>query len=450
MRFSVPSVASEVQNVLTARAQLPSNRPADPDPRQAAIPFADFLDNTDTTTDPPPPPPAPRPTANDPSSASSAATDNGTTDTATPGQSDAKSGSTDADTTDATAPDAPATAAKGDANDKTDAAKAPSSQNKTKAATDEITTLEAMLDSAAPNATPPQTPVAAVIALNVNAGANPDATSDLDADALAALQSASSPAGQAKPASADGGNGPASPQAAAPAKTASATDPNTVPQIEGGDGRPRSNNEAVSGDFRAKLASLVADGNASGPATANGATASTPSASADAVQNSGLATPVSATNATAPTPATASTASLVTAAVPLTGLAVEIAKEASAGRNHFEIRLDPPELGRIDVRLSVDHDGRVSSHLTVDRPDTLDLLKRDANSLERALQQAGLKTSDNALEFSLRQQGYSGDDTPRSNTAQIIVPTDDPAPLEALRQGYGRLLGLGGGLDITV
>ena len=48
----------------------------------------------------------------------------------------------------------------------------------------------------------------------------------------------------------------------------------------------------------------------------------------------------------------------------------------------------------------------------VERADTLDLLKRDAAQLERALQQAGLKTSDNALEFSLRQQALrSSDDT---------------------------------------
>jgi hypothetical protein len=32
----------------------------------------------------------------------------------------------------------------------------------------------------------------------------------------------------------------------------------------------------------------------------------------------------------------------------------------------------------------------------------------------------------------------------------VAVPDDDSAPLDALRQGYGRLLGLGGGLDIRV
>jgi flagellar hook-length control protein FliK len=173
---------------------------------------------------------------------------------------------------------------------------------------------------------------------------------------------------------------------------------------------------------------------------------------ADAMQNIGVAAPANAASTAVNSTSAAANApaQTQTVAVPLSGLAVEITAQAHAGKNHFEIRLDPPELGRIDVKLDVDGDGNVSTRLVVDRADTLDLLKRDAASLERALQQSGLKTSDNALEFSLRQQAFAQDDTAAQNAAQLIVPDDDPAPLEALRQGYGRLLGLGGGLDIRV
>ena len=73
------------------------------------------------------------------------------------------------------------------------------------------------------------------------------------------------------------------------------------------------------------------------------------------------------------------------AAIPLAGVAIEIAGKALAGKNHFEIRLDPPELGRIEVRLDVDRDGNVTSRMIADRSDTLDLLRRDAAGLERAL-----------------------------------------------------------------
>ena len=58
---------------------------------------------------------------------------------------------------------------------------------------------------------------------------------------------------------------------------------------------------------------------------------------------------------------------------------MEIAGKALEGKNRFEIRLDPPELGRIEVRLDVDKDGNVTSRMTVDRADTLDLLRRDAS-----------------------------------------------------------------------
>jgi flagellar hook-length control protein FliK len=138
-------------------------------------------------------------------------------------------------------------------------------------------------------------------------------------------------------------------------------------------------------------------------------------------------------------------------AVPIAGLAVEIAGKAFAGKNRFEIRLDPPELGRIEVRLDVDRDGNVTSRLTVDRADTYDLLRRDAAGLERALQDAGLKTADNGLQFSLRDQTMNQQQQNNgSDTAQILVKDEDPVPTDVIPQSYTRRAGQGGGLDIRV
>ncbi len=137
-------------------------------------------------------------------------------------------------------------------------------------------------------------------------------------------------------------------------------------------------------------------------------------------------------------------------AIPLSGVAVEIASQALAGNSRFEIRLDPAELGRIDVKLDIDGDGNTTTRVVVERADTLELLKRDANQLERALQQAGLKTSDNAMEFSLRQEAFQqNDEQGPSRSAQIVLP-DDETPVLTQRQSYGRLLGMGGGLDIRI
>jgi flagellar hook-length control protein FliK len=138
--------------------------------------------------------------------------------------------------------------------------------------------------------------------------------------------------------------------------------------------------------------------------------------------------------------------------VPLSGLAVEITAQAHAGRNHFEIRLDPPDLGRIDVRLDVDTSGNVTSRLIVERVETLDALRRDAGDLERALQQAGLKTSENGLQFSLRDQGFAGRDSNSDSPkmARLVVPDSTLAPVDSLQGGYGRMPRAGGGVDIRV
>lgn len=95
--------------------------------------------------------------------------------------------------------------------------------------------------------------------------------------------------------------------------------------------------------------------------------------------------------------------------VPVSALAVHIAQQFKNGARRFNIRLDPPELGRIDVRLDVSRDGQVSTHLVVERSETLDLLQRDARQLERALQDAGLDTSKDDMKFSLKDQGLAQD-----------------------------------------
>jgi len=71
---------------------------------------------------------------------------------------------------------------------------------------------------------------------------------------------------------------------------------------------------------------------------------------------------------------------------------MEIAASAKSGKTSFEIRLDPADLGRIDVRIDVDRNGQVKSHLTVEKPETLSMLRQDAPQLQRALDDAGFKT----------------------------------------------------------
>lgn len=89
-------------------------------------------------------------------------------------------------------------------------------------------------------------------------------------------------------------------------------------------------------------------------------------------------------------------------------IAFEMARQVQDGNSRFQIRLDPPELGRIDVRLDIDKAGQVHARLTVEKSETLDLMQRDQRALERALQQAGLDSGKTSLEFSLKQNPFSG------------------------------------------
>ncbi len=113
----------------------------------------------------------------------------------------------------------------------------------------------------------------------------------------------------------------------------------------------------------------------------------------------------------------------------LGNLGVSIATKMADGHRQFDIRLDPPDLGRVDVRLTTDDSGKTQANLVVDKPQTLQLLQRDAPNLNRALTEAGLNLSNNGLNFSLREQfrqNNGGEDKGRgrSLSVQAVVQTD--------------------------
>jgi flagellar hook-length control protein FliK len=144
------------------------------------------------------------------------------------------------------------------------------------------------------------------------------------------------------------------------------------------------------------------------------------------------------------------------APVPVSGVAVEIAASVQSGRTRFELRLDPADLGRIDVRIDVDRSGQVTSHLTVEKPETLSMLRQDAPQLQQALNDAGLKTGSNGLQFSLRDQSASGqqnwqnNNQPNGNAQRLVVSEDTNVTASLAGQSYGRMPGASGGVDIRV
>jgi flagellar hook-length control protein FliK len=119
--------------------------------------------------------------------------------------------------------------------------------------------------------------------------------------------------------------------------------------------------------------------------------------------------------------------------VPVNTLAFHIARNVDKGINRFDIRLDPPELGRINVQMEVDGDARVRVHLVVERAEALDFLQRDARALERALADAGLDTDAESLSFSLDAGSQGEDDAasgdgPASDPLLSGIADDEPLP----------------------
>ena len=102
------------------------------------------------------------------------------------------------------------------------------------------------------------------------------------------------------------------------------------------------------------------------------------------------------------------------------------------------------------MRLDIDSSGQVTSRLVVERAETLEVLRRDAGELQRAFQDAGLKTSDNGLQFALRDQNFAGRNDHAASPwhARVIVPDGSVGAIDTLRDD-GRVY-RSGGIDIRV
>ncbi len=124
------------------------------------------------------------------------------------------------------------------------------------------------------------------------------------------------------------------------------------------------------------------------------------------------------------------TGDAATATSTVDALGVTIAAKSVEGIKHFDIRLDPLELGRLDIHISVDDAGKTQASVVVDKPQTLELLQRDAANLTRSLNEAGVSLSNNGLNFSLKGQDRQNDGgsvakgRSRSLSVKAVVNTD--------------------------
>ncbi|MBB3032473.1 flagellar hook-length control protein FliK [Alteriqipengyuania lutimaris] len=86
-------------------------------------------------------------------------------------------------------------------------------------------------------------------------------------------------------------------------------------------------------------------------------------------------------------------------------LGVEIVRHGLDGRDSMTIRLDPVEMGEIQIRLQFDDRGTMRAIVTAESSAALEMLRRDSADLVRALGDAGVRTDAQSFQFEGRGQG---------------------------------------------
>jgi flagellar hook-length control protein FliK len=147
-----------------------------------------------------------------------------------------------------------------------------------------------------------------------------------------------------------------------------------------------------------------------------------------------------------PAPTASSTpASLIHAAVvsaragpqTVANLTAQIVRKLDGRSTQFDVQLDPIGLGKVDVRIAIGADGRMSAAMSFDSPQAAAELKARSAELQRAMEQAGFDVS-GGMSFDVasdRGQGGQAQNQQadagavfRGRAFQAALDTSDPIP----------------------
>ena len=88
-------------------------------------------------------------------------------------------------------------------------------------------------------------------------------------------------------------------------------------------------------------------------------------------------------------------------------LAAQIAKKLDGRSTRFDVQLDPAGLGKVDVRVQIGGDGKMSASMSFDNPQAAAELKSRAGELHKALEQSGFDLS-GGLSFDVASDNGQG------------------------------------------
>ena len=81
---------------------------------------------------------------------------------------------------------------------------------------------------------------------------------------------------------------------------------------------------------------------------------------------------------------------------------VNITQSAIKGVDKIEIKLNPADLGQLEIKMQIGKDGRLQTHIIASNAETLELLQKDLSGLKDAFNNAGYQTDEGSFSFSYR------------------------------------------------
>lgn len=99
---------------------------------------------------------------------------------------------------------------------------------------------------------------------------------------------------------------------------------------------------------------------------------------------------------------------------------VNITKSAVKGVDTINVRLKPEDLGQIEIKMQI-KDGKLQAHIISSRPETMEALQKEAQTLEKAFNDAGFQTDEGSLNFSFRDGSQANQNQERNSGLRNFI-----------------------------
>jgi hypothetical protein len=83
---------------------------------------------------------------------------------------------------------------------------------------------------------------------------------------------------------------------------------------------------------------------------------------------------------------------------------IKIIGSLKSNNSSMQVKLKPAELGSVDIKMEISASGNTKLHIAVEKIATLDMLQRSSETLQKMLDDSGIKSENNSLDFSLKDQ----------------------------------------------